>query len=323
MAKIFISHSNADKEYVLELSDKLKDFGQDVVSSHNLSLGDDWQYRLVGELRSSDIFIIILSDSSVSSEFVLSELNRSIYLHEDGRISIIPIAISDIDVPFILRNHYVLFSNGRSIDKYIGEIISAIYAFSSAKIDKIEKAKIEEAEEKKKNIANYVDSAIEEQKKYENLNKTSAKYWYFIGFLVLIISLFIYSALYVYTLNSNNYILNSKELLPFLSTITAKVILAAILAALVKYAFTIGRTFMAESLKSSDRIHAIRFGKFFLEIFGDKLDPNQVKDAFQHWNIDRDLKSSLGEISSIDPKIVEILSKVVENLSSKVEPQKK
>jgi len=42
---------------------------------------------------------------------------------------------------------------------------------------------------------------------------------------------------------------------------------------------------MTESLKNADRIHAISFGKFFLQAFGDNVDAKEVKEVFQHWNI--------------------------------------
>ena len=43
---------------------------------------------------------------------------------------------------------------------------------------------------------------------------------------------------------------------------------------------------MREALKNGDRRHAINFGKFYLESYGAAADWGQIKDAFEHWNID-------------------------------------
>ena len=72
-----------------------------------------------------------------------------------------------------------------------------------------------------------------------------------------------------------------------------------------KYAFTLGKSYMNESLKNSNRLHAISFGKFYLQAYGDVVTPEDVKEVFQHWNIDKD--SSFKELNSqsFDPRIFE------------------
>jgi len=94
---------------------------------------------------------------------------------------------------------------------------------------------------------------------------------------------------------------------------TGKVILFAIkglvvvglLVALSKYAFTLGKSYMNESLKNSDRLHAISFGKFYLQAYGDVVEPEDVKDVFQHWNIDKDSSFSDLKTDNFDPRIFE------------------
>lgn len=78
-----------------------------------------------------------------------------------------------------------------------------------------------------------------------------------------------------------------------------------LLVASSKYAFTLGKSYMNESLKNSDRLHAISFGKFYLQAYGEVVTPADVKEVFQHWNIAKD--SSFKELGTqnFDPKIFE------------------
>lgn len=78
-----------------------------------------------------------------------------------------------------------------------------------------------------------------------------------------------------------------------------------LLVASSKYAFSLGKSYMNESLKNSDRLHAISFGKFYLQAYGDVVTPEDVKEVFQHWNIAKD--SSFRELGSdnFDPRIFE------------------
>ncbi len=63
------------------------------------------------------------------------------------------------------------------------------------------------------------------------------------------------------------------------------VIAVGLLAAVSKYSYLFSRSYMHESLKNADRRHAINFGKFYLESYGATAEWNEVKDAFEHWNI--------------------------------------
>ncbi|MCG3741768.1 hypothetical protein [Vibrio cincinnatiensis] len=62
---------------------------------------------------------------------------------------------------------------------------------------------------------------------------------------------------------------------------------------------------MNESLKNSDRLHAISFGKFYLQAYGDIVTPDDVKEVFQHWNIDKDSSFRKLGSDSFDPRIFE------------------
>lgn len=82
-------------------------------------------------------------------------------------------------------------------------------------------------------------------------------------------------------------------------------IVVAMFVALARYAFIYSNSYMHESLKNGERRHAINFGKFYLEAYGANADWDQVKDAFQHWNISSESAFSKKQTSEFDPKLVE------------------
>jgi len=106
---------------------------------------------------------------------------------------------------------------------------------------------------------------------------------------------------------------------------TESLILAALKALLVigllgacaKYAFSLGKSYASEALKCSDRIHAIRFGEFYLRAFGEKTQWSELKEVFQHWNIDRSSSFSTLDASSFDPKFIESMIEFAKLFSSK------
>lgn len=73
---------------------------------------------------------------------------------------------------------------------------------------------------------------------------------------------------------------------------------------------------MNESLKVSDRIHAISFGKFYLQVFEQSLTPEELKDIFRDWNINN--QSSFAELKSseYDPKLLESISNLIDKLKN-------
>ncbi|WP_413711756.1 hypothetical protein [Rhizobium sp. Rhizsp82] len=101
-----------------------------------------------------------------------------------------------------------------------------------------------------------------------------------------------------------------------ISLLILNIVMIGVLAALAKYAYSLGKSYMSESLKSSDRIHAIQFGKFFLRAYGDRLTPSEVKEAFQHWNIDRNSTFSTLDPAHIDPQIYSLITQLVSAVRS-------
>ena len=94
-------------------------------------------------------------------------------------------------------------------------------------------------------------------------------------------------------------------------------IIIGLLIALSKYAFNLGKSYTNEALKNADRIHALSFGEFYLKAFREKVSYDQIKEVFQHWNINNESFFSTLNSSDFDPKIFENVIELMKALSAK------
>lgn len=101
------------------------------------------------------------------------------------------------------------------------------------------------------------------------------------------------------------------------------VIVIGLLVALAKYAFTLGKSFMVEALRNADRRHAISFGEFYLRAFGANADWKEVKDAFQHWNIDKGSHFLGQNNAEFDPQIFNLAIEIAKAVSGRTSDEKK
>lgn len=80
----------------------------------------------------------------------------------------------------------------------------------------------------------------------------------------------------------------------------------ALVVAVEEYCRRLGRQFMNEATRNTDRIHAISFGEFFLRAYGRNAQWSEVKEAFQHWNIGDKSSFQDAESGSLDPQVVQL-----------------
>lgn len=78
-----------------------------------------------------------------------------------------------------------------------------------------------------------------------------------------------------------------------------------LLVAASRYSFNLGKTYMNESLKNADRIHAISFGKFYLQVFGANIEPDDLKDVFKDWNTSKESPFVKLDSSEFDPQLLQ------------------
>lgn len=91
------------------------------------------------------------------------------------------------------------------------------------------------------------------------------------------------------------------------------VVISALAIALSRFLFLLGKSFMVEAIRCSDRAHAIGLGRLYLKLFKSKFEWSELKDVLQSWNIDqgsafRNLDAKDIEVSGFD-QIISALRK--------------
>ena len=154
--------------------------------------------------------------------------------------------------------------------------------------------------------ASFVQESISELNKRENRLKFQAGLWYIIGFASLIGGISI--AAFLVKTNQNE--LTSTIGIVYL--ILKSLLIIGLLVAASRYAFNLGKTYMNESLKNADRIHAISFGKFYLQVFGTNIKPEDLKDVFKDWNTNQESAFIKLDSSEFDPQLLQAFLKFAE-----------
>jgi len=224
---------------------------------------------------------------------------------------VIPILIDDISIPSVVQDIFVLTAPDRNLDDIIAKVQASISSFIGRRTAKDEKA-AEVAKRIETNAASYIDDAVQFQRNAETRNRISGVAWYIAGFMSLLAGTIF--ALVVLTNPNSGRVTEWTDLT--IATLKS-VIVIGLLAACAKYAFSLGKSYISESLKCSDRIHAIGFGKFYLQAYGEKATWVELKEVFQHWNIDRTSIFSSLDPSQIDPQILSLLGDVVKSAIGK------
>lgn len=160
----------------------------------------------------------------------------------------------------------------------------------------------------------YVNTALTGLESKENSFHWLAKMWSCIGAVSIVLGvLFMITSTFYGSDNFHN--IQGFSWTYFLYITFRGLIVVAMFIALARYAFVFSNSYMHESLKNSERRHAINFGKFYLEAYGANASWDQVKEAFQHWNISSDSAFTKRNTSDFDPKVMENVVELSKALS--------
>jgi len=155
----------------------------------------------------------------------------------------------------------------------------------------------------------YVEDAIKELQLRETRLEVLADRWNKVGFGVLA-GVLVASAILLLTNN------DTTDWPVMLYRSVKSLVVLGVGATGARIAFRLATAYRTESLTNADRIHAISFGKFYLQIFGDKVEPTEMKEVFQHWNVSREQGRQKKNKSD-----VEVLNNTLEKVA-KVIPEK-
>lgn len=205
------------------------------------------------------------------------------------------------------RNGTISFSEINSgKNRIIDSLIRLLSEMKDLPKKKLEAKK--ETERIEKSAATYVDESITALVRREQSLKNQALIWYILGFLSLTSGI----SIGLYYLSSASFDNNSNGILVY--QIIKSLFIIGLLIATARYTFLLGKTYMNESLKNADRIHAISFGKFYLQVFGSNIKPEDLKEIFKDWNTAKDSAFVGLNSADFDPKFLEVLVKFVETI---------
>lgn len=162
-------------------------------------------------------------------------------------------------------------------------------------------------------VPEYVAAALKVLDDREILYRKKAFNWSLQGIFVL--SIAIISAIFISLYGAG--VGTSLDNLPWqaLLFVTVKgLIILSVLGLWAKHAFTVSNAYMHESIKRSDRAHAINFGKLYLEIYGNSVDRKELISIFENWNITSESAFSNANPTGFEPQIsekIDIIAKIL------------
>ncbi|MFQ6242830.1 toll/interleukin-1 receptor domain-containing protein [Sinorhizobium meliloti] len=136
---IFISHSHQDKRFVDNLAKMLVAAKHHVwVDRWELKLGDSLTSRIQESLTTSSAILVILSKSSVESEWCKRELNAGLVRELEERNTVVmPVVIDDCKIPLFLKDK--LYANfNKDPDEAFNLIDNSLARISNPSMSRVE-----------------------------------------------------------------------------------------------------------------------------------------------------------------------------------------
>ncbi|TGM68659.1 TIR domain-containing protein [Leptospira meyeri] len=319
MKKILLFTDNTDKRSLTNISEKLQSLGYETIENiyKDINSGENWSEWLYTNLIEADVYVCFLNESSFESKGFIQLLNSLINVSKSNQKLFIPITLSEIDLPSYLSNFTIIHAGSISSEQTAIEIQRIISAFSIQK-------ELQNAEQRiisnniKESSTDYIEKTMDELKKAEKDQSIISIFWFFSSFITLFIGcIFSYTIANKY-LNLDDLLKLSNSALIYLSG--KSLFILSIFAAVSKLCFSIAKEYRRTSIKNSDRLHAIRFGKFYLDAFKEKIEWKEVKEVFQHWNIDNELLTRINNKSTgedIKISLIEELKNILEKIIHK------
>lgn len=302
--KVFISYSHHDKDMALLIVQQLKEDGFEVLGDFELQLGEDFRNTLNNSLLQADALVCLITPAYNRSSFANKELITA-YAYNMARSTprLLPIVFEGAEMPADLRDVLYLDARKETFKNVIVKLIASLNIIRNDKENR-QKAAEEEREVFQTSLSRFIEKAMNRLQENECKNKRLAYLCYgSSGMFILIAILFsLHKAAIVFAM--------TEWQMAVTKTVSGTLTLALILA-LSRLLFVLGKSFMVEAIRNSDRIHAISFGEFFLNAYGNVATREEVRDVFGNWNIDNGSSFITQSPKDYDPQIIENLINAV------------
>lgn len=157
----------------------------------------------------------------------------------------------------------------------------------------------------------FIKGTLDRLEKNERRNRIMAYICYIASCICLAFAV-------LFSLHRTDIVFQIKEWQMVMSKTISGVLTLVLILALGRLLFILGKSFMVEAIRNSDRIHAISFGEFYLNAYGKVATRDEVREAFGNWNIDNGSSFILQSPKDYDPQILENLVLAVEALKDKI-----
>jgi hypothetical protein len=308
--KLFFSYSHKDKLLIDQVRYLLLERENLIFSDHELKIGDDFSAAIFEQIKQADYFVIFLSPDYLSSVAATSELNRIMgYAQTSFSKVILPVLIRDAQVPTDISKMLYLNCVGDTAETIAIKIEQSITRVEGRKEAEKERA-AERIEKINTSISDHIEPILKDLKEREDKLRRISSNWNFLGYISIVIG--IIASVVLVVIDTQFHLDIDIQRVVYLAIKGA--ILLILLLTSSKYAFTLSKSYMNESLKNADRIHAISFGKFYIKVFEGSINANDFKEIFQNWNLSTTSSFSALSTDSYDPKIIDSIGKVLEAL---------
>ncbi|MDR0884145.1 MAG: toll/interleukin-1 receptor domain-containing protein [Oscillospiraceae bacterium] len=291
--KVFIAYSHRDSAIAKSFYGYLREHGFEVSSDNDLLVGDSWQEKLLSMMSEADVVMVIVSNDSMKSVFVHTEIGMTIRSDKFRDIPrLFPYIVYGTDIPSNLEDIQCfigtdnVYHDLELISEQLNELRGSILTKNKANYEQLGNIGV--------NLDTYIRDVFVRLDKNERRNRLLSYFMYFVAFMLLTFSLiFAFNTTKAYVL-----VTTLEEIIP--KAISGTLIFAVAIA-MARFAFLLGKSFMVEAIRNGDRIHAISFGQFFIKAYGDKATRQEVREVFGEWNIDKGSSFRTMEARDIDP----------------------
>ena len=293
--RVFISYTHYDANIANQLSSYLKSKDFEVFYDQMISAGSGWKKEIEKAINEADAMVALYSRNSMQSGSQNQEIGRAL----GKNIPLLPIIIDDAPIPFDLIDIQCLFvKTSDDLSKAFGQIEVAI----TARLEKRLQAKRESeavTAKREKDFVKNIDGVCKELEDSVRRNKRLALVCYTLSVALLMASILVFYAM--------RHISANAALLEIGIVLASRVVVVALIVSVCRLFFVLGKSFMVESIRCADRRHAISFGKFFMDAYGDVATIDEIIKAFQAWNIDGGSSFRTQTTEEFDPKISELI----------------
>jgi hypothetical protein len=244
--------------------------------------------------------VVLISENSNSSKWVTTEIGAALsYSSEKSSFGLIPVVLGTPEIPETIKHKLYL----KSIDSNIDEIAPQILESISKLLGKREALK-EKSEKLRDSTDAYINKLIDDLELKQKSTKNVYYAWNIIGFLTLVVS----TAFLLFRFTDVSVNLESISLI--VSLVKTALILS-FLVACSRYSFLLGKIALDESMTLGERIHAISFGKVFIQMFSDDFTKEEMYKVFENWNVSPTSVTDKYKTEEYDPNLIKVVTDLI------------